>query len=46
MVLGALSDALDAEVVVSVKMFFLALEKPSQPRQHVMQKGKCSLLGS
>lgn len=48
--LGALwcapSDALDADVVVSLKNVLLALEEPSQPRQHVMQKGKCSLLGS
>lgn len=45
MVFGAPSDALDEEVVVSVKKILLALEKPSQPRQHLMQKGKCSLLG-
>lgn len=46
MVFGAPSDALDAEVVVSVKNILLALEEPSQLRQHLMQKGKCSLLGS
>lgn len=45
-VFGSPSDALDVEMVISVKNILVALKKPSQPRQHMLQKGKCSLLGS
>lgn len=39
-VFGAPSDALDVEVVISVKNIFVALEKPSQPRPFPVAEGK------
>lgn len=45
-VFGAPSDALDVEVVISVKNILVALEKPHSLGPSQLQKGKCSLLGS